>query len=542
MSELVKNKVITGISDYHTDLKDGVKITITLKKDANAQVILNKLYKHTDLQKSFSIILLMLDNDVPKILNLKEILVKYIDHQKEVVIRRTKYDLNKAEAEVHILEGLVIALNNLDEVIKIIRGSQTDIIAKQELMSKFGLTEIQAEKILELRLRRLTGLEREKIESDLKKLLELIEELKSILASEQKVLGIIKEELTDIKNRYTDDRRTKIDMTAIEYIEDESLIPEENSILTLTDKGYIKRLATDTYKIQRRGGVGIKGMSTNEEDNVKLMINISTHDYILFFTDKGKVYRIKGYEIPEFSRQAKGLPIINLLHIEKGEQVSSIIKISKDEEAYKYLFFATKKGIVKRTNISEFDNIRQTGKLCISLKDSDELITVRKTTGNDKILLGSTNGRMVLFDENQIRIMGRTAAGVRGINLGESSCICAESCNYDTNLLIVTEKGYGKRTYVRNFRETKRGSKGIKALNTTEKNGKIISFKIVNDDQDVLIITNSGMVIRLEIDKISQLSRNAQGVRLINLKEKQSVTTISIVDRNQEKEEENNEN
>ena len=537
VAELVKNKIITGISEYHTDIKHGVKITVNLKKDANAQVVLNKLYKHTDLQKSFGIILLMLDNGVPKILRLKDIISKYIDHQKEIIIRRTKFNLSKAEDEVHILEGLMIALNNLDEVIKIIRGSQTDVIAKEQLIKKFGLTEIQAEKILELRLRRLTGLEREKIETDLAKLRELIEELKSILASDEKVLNIIKEELIEIKEKYGDDRRTKIDMTAIEFIEDESLIPEENCILTITDKGYIKRIATDTYKAQRRGGVGIKGMNTNEEDNVKIMINVSSHDYIRFFTDKGKVYRIKGYEIPEFSRQAKGLPIINLLSVEKNENISSVIKISKEEES-KYLFFATKKGIVKRTQISEFENIRLTGKICISLKDSDELISVRKTSGNSKILLASSNGRMVLFDENKIRIMGRTAAGVRGINLGniDNSCICAEACDNDSNLLIVTKKGYGKRTYVREFRETDRGGKGVKALNVTEKNGDIVSFKLIDQDKDVLIITNSGMVIRLDGNSISQSSRYAQGVRLINLKDNQVVTTISIISKTTEDE------
>ncbi len=535
VADLVKNKIITGISEYHTDIKHGVKITVNLKKDANAQVVLNKLYKHTDLQKSFGIILLMLDGGVPKILSLKEIISKYIDYQKEIIVRRTRYDLKKAEDEVHILEGLMIALNNLDEVIKIIRGSQTDVIAKEQLIKKFGLTEIQAEKILELRLRRLTGLEREKIENDLNKLRELIEELKAILASNDKVLSIIKDELIEIKNKYGDERRTKIDMTAIEFIEDESLIPEENCILTITDKGYIKRIATDTYKSQRRGGIGIKGMNTNDEDNVKIMINVSSHDYILFFTDKGKVYRIKGYEIPEFSRQAKGLPIINLLRIEKDENISSVIKISKDENS-KFLFFATKKGIVKRTQVSEFENIRLTGKICITLKDSDELISVRKTSGNSKLLLASSNGRMVLFDESKIRIMGRTAAGVRGINLGDGDnyCICAEACTNDDNLLIVTKKGYGKRTYVRTFRETGRGGKGVKALNVTEKNGSIISFKLIEDDKDVLIITNSGMVIRLDGNSIAQLGRNAQGVRLINLKDNQEVTTISIISKNEE--------
>ncbi len=533
VAELVHNKTIDGITDYHTDLKNGIKITITLKKDANPQVVLNNLYKHTAFQTTYGIILLMLDMGVPKTLGLKDIISKYIDHQKEVIIRRTRFELDKAEKRVHILEGYKIALDNIDEVIKIIKEAESDIIAKDKLIKRFAFTEVQADSILELKLRRLTGLERSKIEEELANLLKLIEELRSILASEEKVLNIIKKELTEIKEKYGDKRRTKIDMTAIEFIEDESLIPEENSIITLTDKGYIKRLAADTYKIQNRGGVGIKGMSTNEEDNVKLMVNVSTHDYILFFSNKGKVYRIKGYEIPEFSRQSKGLPIINLLHIEKDEIISSIIKISSDDE-FKYLTFATKKGIIKRTKVEDFENIRTNGKICITLKDDDELIAVKKSTGENKILLGSSNGRMVMFDESEVRIMGRTASGVRGINMPDGICLCAEVCNLDANILIVTEKGYGKRTFVREFRETKRGSKGVKALNITEKNGKIASFSIVSDNKDVIIITDSGMVIRLDTSKISQLSRNAQGVRLINLKENQLVTSTSVVDKTDE--------
>jgi len=541
VAELVHNKIIEGISDYHTDFKNGVKITITLKKDANPQVILNKLYKLTNFQISYGIIFLMIDDKTPKVLGLRDIISKYIDHQKEVIIRRTRYELNKAEARVHILEGYTIALNNIDEVIEIIKNAASDTDAKEKLMSKYGLSEAQTDAILSMQLRRLTGLEREKIEKELAELRATIEELKAILASDEKVLAIVKEELTEIKNKYGDDRRTKIDMTAIEYIEDESLIPEENSIITLTDRGYIKRLAANTYKIQHRGGVGIKGMAINEEDNVKLMLNVSTHDYLLFFTNKGKVYRIKGYEIPEFNRQSKGLPIINLLQIEKNEYVNSVIKIAKDDETSKYLMFATKKGIVKRTAIEEFDNIRKTGKLCITLRDNDELIAVKKTTGENKIMMGSSNGHMVLFDENEIRVMGRTAAGVRGINMPSGECICAEVCDLDANVLIVTEKGYGKRTFVREFRETRRGSKGVKALNVTSKNGSITSFNIVDDNKDIIIITDAGMVIRLATENISQSSRIAQGVRLINLKENQIVTSISIVDKEKDNDDENTE-
>ena len=533
VAELVHNKVIEGISDYHTDLKDGVKITITLKKDANAQVVLNNLYKHTSFQINYSIILLMIDGKTPKVLGLKDIISKYIDYQREVIIRRTKFDFKKAEDRVHILNGLKIALDHIDEVIKIIKESSTDQIAKSTLMSRFGLSEIQADSILELKLRRLTGLERGKIEDELKDLLEKIEYYNRVLSSEEMVLGIIKDELTEIRDKYGDDRRTTIDMTAVDYIEDESLIPEENIIVTLTNKGYIKRLSVSSYKSQHRGGVGVKGMSTNEEDYVEHMINLSTHDYLLFFTNKGKVYRMKGYEIPEYSRQAKGLPIINLLQIEKDESINSLIKMSNDDD-YKFLVFATKKGFIKKTLISEFENIRNSGKICISLRNNDELIGVKKSTGNDYIMMGSSEGRMSVFNEEEIRVMGRTASGVRGINLVDADCIGIEVVSLDNNILIATKKGYGKKTLVSEFRTTKRGSKGVKALNITEKNGSLVSFKIIDDNQDLMIITNSGMIIRLSLDQISQLGRVTQGVRLINLKDNQYVSTISIVDKEEE--------
>lgn len=535
VAELVHNKVIEGISDYHTDLKDGVKITITLKKDANAQVVLNNLYKHTSFQTNYSIILLMIDGKTPKVLGLKDIIAKYIDYQREVIIRRTKFDLKKAEDRVHILNGLKIALDHIDEVIKIIKESSTDQVAKTTLMSRFGLSEIQADSILELKLRRLTGLERGKIEDELKDLSEKIEFYNRVLSSEEMVLGIVKDELTEIRDKYGDDRRTTIDMTAIDYIEDESLIPEENIIVTLTNKGYIKRLSANSYKSQHRGGVGVKGMSTNEEDYVEHMINLSTHDYLLFFTNKGKVYRMKGYEIPEYSRQAKGLPIINLLQIEKDESINSLIKMSNDDD-YKFLVFGTKKGFIKKTLISEFENIRNSGKICISLRNNDELIGVKKSTGNDYVMMGSSEGRMSVFNEEEIRVMGRTASGVRGINLVDADCIGIEVVSLDNNILIATKKGYGKKTLVSEFRTTKRGSKGVKALNITEKNGSLVSFKIIDDNQDLMIITNSGMIIRLSLDQISQLGRVTQGVRLINLKDNQYVSTISIVDKEEEPE------
>ena len=529
VAELVHNKVLEGISDYHSDLKDGIKITITLKRDANPQVVLNNLYKHTMFQTTYGIILLMIDQGVPRTLGLKDIISKYIDFQKEVIIRRTRYDLNKAEERVHILEGIKIAIDNIDEVIKIIKESKTDIVAKEKLTTRFGLTEIQCNNILEMKLRRLTGMEKDKVEAELNELLEKIAEYKSILASEERVLNIIKQELLEIKEKYADERRTHIDMTAIEYIEDESLIPEENIMITLTNNGYIKRCAVDVFKTQNRGGVGVKGMSTNEEDFVSNIINLSTHDYILFFSNRGKVYRMKGYEIPEFSRQSKGIPVINLLQIEKDEKINSLIKISKDEQN-NYLIFATRNGIVKKTPISEFENIRNNGKIAISLREDDELIDVKVSNGTNLILLASTSGRMVKFNEENLRTMGRTASGVRGINLDGASCVGMEVVTNKDKILIVTENGYGKQTLVEEFRETSRGSKGVKALNITEKNGKIVSFKLVYEDSDVIIITVTGMLIRLPISQVSTFGRVTQGVRLINLKQGQSVSSISIVD------------
>lgn len=531
IGELVRDKIIDGISDLHeeSNLENPVRVVIYLKKDANANVVLNNLYKHTQLQTTFGINFLMLDGKTPKVLPLKDIISKYIDYQKEIIIRRTKYDLGKAEERVHILEGLKIAIDHLDEVIKTIRESQTDVIAREQLMQKFGLDEIQANAILEMKLRRLTGLEREKIENELAELIKLIDELRSILGSEEKILSIIRDELLEIKNKYADERRSNIDMTAIEYIEDESLIPVENIMIALTNKGYIKRTTVDTFKSQNRGGVGVKGMGTNEEDFVEHLINLSTHDYVLFFTNKGKVYRLKGYEIPEYSRQSKGLPIINLLQIEKDEMINSVINVGK-EENYQNLLFVTKMGVVKKTNIKDFDSIRTSGKICINLKDNDELIAVKKTTGNDLILLGSSAGRMVKFEESELRVMGRTATGVRGINLDGAECVGAEIATEEDKILIVTKKGYGKQTNVCEYRATKRGSKGVKALNVTEKNGSIASFKVVSENQDVIVITNTGMLIRMPLEQISTLGRVTQGIRLINLKNDQTVSTISLVE------------
>ncbi len=550
VAELVHNKTIEGISDYHTDLKNGVKITITLKKDANPQVVLNNLYKHTAFQTNYGIIFLMLDQGVPKTLGLKDIISKYVDYQKEVIIRRTQFELDKAEKRAHILEGLKIALDHIDEIVKLLRASKSDEEASKELMSRFNLSEAQAQAILEMKLRRLTGLERDKIENELQALLVEIERLKGILASDEKILQVIKEEMLEIKDKYADERRTNIDMTAIEYIEDESLIPVDDIMVNLTKNGYIKRIKSDTYKAQNRGGVGIKGMATNDEDFVEHLINMKTHDYMLFFSNFGRVYRLKGYEIPEFSRQSKGLPIINLLSLSKGEYINSLVNISTNEEdveknSVKYLVFFTRNGLTKRTPIEEFDSIRSGGKIAITLKDDDQLISVRKTTGEDEIIISSDNGRMVRFKEDEVRSMGRTASGVKGINIPETSKVVGgEVVKPEDYVLIVTENGYGKQTEISEYRLTHRGSKGVKALNMTDKNGKIVAVKTVDkiDDKDLMIITDSGILIRLPLEQVSILKRATQGVRLINLKDAQLVATCAVVEKEiQEDTDENNE-
>ena len=531
IGELVRDKVIDGISNLSDESAlEGIKIVIDVKKEANANVVLNNLYKHTQLQTSYGINFLMLVDGSPRTLGLREIIEKYIDHQKHVIYRRCQFDLKRYKDRLHILDGLKIALDNIDRVIKIIRESADDDEAKAGLMSNFALSEVQSQAILDMRLKRLTGLEKSKIEEEIAELEKLVKELEEILASEEKILEVIKTEMLEIKDKYADERRTHIDMTAIDYIEDESLIPVENVVITLTNKGYIKRLPADTYKTQNRGGMGVKGMATNEEDFVEHLINATSHDYILMFTNMGKVYRIKGYEIPEYSRQSKGLPIINLLSLDKDEKVTSLLKISNDDE-YKCLVFATKSGLIKRTDISEFDSIRTNGKKFITLKDDDELVSVKKTTGNDEILMASSNGRMVRFNESAVRIMGRGASGVRGINLDGGILVGMEIVEPNEYVLVITEKGYGKKTPVDEYRITNRGGKGVKTVNITEKNGSIVSFKTVDDSKDLMIITDSGIIIRLAVDKISTMSRVTQGVKLINLKEDSIVSSTSIVER-----------
>jgi len=531
IAELVRDKVIDGISNL-SDLSalEGIKIVIDIKREANANVVLNNLYKHTQLQMSYGINFLMLVDGRPRILGLKTILEKYIDHQKQVIYRRCQFDLKKYQARLHILDGLKIALDHIDEVVSIIRNAKEDEEALNKLMETFGLSEAQANAILEMKLRRLTGLAKEAIENEISELQKLVNELTEILGSEEKILKVIKEELLEIKNKYADDRKTLIDMTAVDYIEDEALIPRENVVVTLTNKGYIKRVPVDTYKIQHRGGVGVKGMTTNEEDFVEQMLNTGSHDYVLFFTTKGKVYRMKGYEIPEFGRQSKGLPIVNLLNLDKDEIITSLLKIT-DEDDSKYLVFATKQGFIKRTDINEFTNIRNNGKKFITLRDDDELISVKKTKGTDEILMASSNGRMVRFEEKNIRVMGRSAAGVHGINLDGGYLVGMEIANNDQEVLVVTEKGYGKKTPLEEYRITNRGGKGVKTLNITDKNGSIVAFKTVDNDKDLMIITDTGIIIRLDADKISSMSRVTQGVKLINLRENQVVSSVALIEK-----------
>ena len=534
IANLVKEKVLDGITDLRDESnREGIRIVIELRRDVNPNVLLNNLYKHTDLQTSYGINSLALVDGAPRILSLKEMLEVYLNHQREVIIRRTQFDLDKAEARVHILEGLKIALDNIDEIVQLLKKAKNDQEATEQLISRFKLTEIQAKAILEMRLRRLTGLEREKIESELKELEELIAELKSILASSEKVLAIIKEELTEIKNKYGDERRTSIDMSAIDYIEDESLIPVENIVVTLTNKGYIKRVTTETYRSQNRGGVGVKGMSTNEEDFVENMISMTTHDYLLFFTNKGKVYRIKGYEVPLYGRQSKGLPIINLLPIEKDEVVKVMLKVENEEQS-RFIVFCTQNGVVKRTDIKEFDNIRKSGKIAITLRDGDELIAAKKTSGNSEILIAASNGRMVRFDESEARVMGRSASGVKGIEIENGICVGCEVSDENQQILVVTEKGYGKKTNLDEYRKTHRGSKGVKALNITDKNGNLVAFKTVHGDEDLMIMTNSGVIIRLPLEQVSTTGRVAQGVRLIHLKDDQMVSTVTTIQKEEE--------
>ena len=533
IAELVRDKKIEGITDLRdeTSLKEGVRIIIEIRKDKNANVILNNLYKQTPLQTSFGVNMLALVNGEPKVLALKEVLYHYLEHQKVVVTRRTKYELKRAEDRAHILEGLLIALDHIDEIIKTIRASDTDEEAKNRLMSQFDLSERQSQAILDMRLRRLTGLERGKIQNEYDEILKNIEYLKSILNDDEKLLEVIKEELTDIRERFGDERRTEITLGSIYDIEDEDLIPREQIVVTLSHNNYIKRLPASTYRAQHRGGRGIQGMNTIDDDFVSQIVTMSTHDYILFFTNTGRVYRLKGYEIPELSRQSKGLPIVNLIEIEKDEKISTMISVKDKDETEGYqLLFATKNGLVKRTPLDDFKQINKNGKIAISFRGEDELLGVRLTDGSTEVMLGTREGSLIRFEEEQVRSMGRTAAGVKGINLrGDDEVVGVDVLDPGQHVLIVTDKGYGKLTHEEEYRSIKRGGFGVKTANLTDKNGKLVFIASVDRDEDMMIVTDKGVIIRLTIDAISITSRNTQGVRLIRLDEEQDVATVAVV-------------
>lgn len=533
IAELVRDKKIEGITDLRdeTSLQEGVKIIIEIRRDQNANVILNNLYKQTPLQLSFGVNMLALVNGEPETLTLKEMLHHYLEHQKEVVTRRTKFDLERAKARAHILEGLMIALDHIDEIIALIRASETDEEAKQGLMEKFSLSDKQAQAILDMRLRRLTGLERDKIQSEYNDLMKTIEELQAILNSEEKLLELIRKELIEIRDKYGDERRTEITAGAID-IEDEDLIPEEQIVVTLSHENYIKRLPADTYRAQKRGGRGIQGMNTIEDDFVEQIVAMSTHDYLLFFTNKGRVYRLKGYEVAELSRQSKGIPIVNMIEVDKDEKITTMLSVKDKDGATDgyYLLFVTRNGIVKRTKLSEFNRINRNGKIAITFKEDDELLAVRFTDGNSEVIIGSRQGQLIRFDENDIRSMGRTAAGVIGMRLRDGDEVVGlDVLKENQHVLAVTNKGYGKQTIESEYRQARRGGLGVKTINLNDRIGELESIAAVDGDEDIMVVTDGGIIIRFSINDVSVTGRSTQGVRLMRLDESHDVATVAIV-------------
>lgn len=534
IAELARDKKVDGITDLRdeTSLRTGVRVVIDIRKDANANVILNNLYKLTPLQTSFGVNTIALVNGRPKLINLKEALVEYLEHQKVVVRRRTEYNLRKAQDRAHILEGLRIALDHIDEIISIIRESETDKIAMASLQERFKLSDRQAQAILDMRLRRLTGLERDKVESEYNELVQYIKELKEILADDELLLQIVRDELIEIRERYGDERRTEIQLGNIDSIEDEDLIPEEQIVITLSHNNYIKRLPVSTYRAQHRGGRGVQGMNTLEEDFVSQLVTLSTHDHVLFFTNKGRVYKLKGYEVPELSRQSKGIPVINAIELDNDESISTMIAVKDLTTEDHFLVFATKRGIVKRSALSNFSHINKNGKIAISFKEDDELIAVRLTDGTEDILIGTAHASLIRFQESGLRPLGRNAAGVKGISLRENDEVVGLDVaheNSEDEVLVVTEKGFGKRTPVSDYRLSNRGGMGIKTATITERNGNIVCITTVTGDEDIMVVTNHGVIIRMEAQDISQNGRAAQGVKLIRLGENQHVATVAKV-------------
>ena len=528
---LVQEKRIEGITAVRDESnREGVRFVIEVRRDASANVILNNLFKMTQMQTNFGFNMLAIQNGVPKILSLRQILGAYIEHQKEVVTRRTIFDKEKAEARAHILEGLLIALDHIDEVIRIIRNSQTDAEAQAELMAKFKLSERQSQAILDMRLRRLTGLERDKIQSEYDDLVALIADLADILAKPERVATIIKEELEEVKRKFGDARRTELMIGEVLSLEDEDLIEETDVLITLSNKGYIKRLDQAEFTAQKRGGRGVQGTGVKDDDFVRELVSTSTHDHLLFFTNKGRVYRLKGYEIPEYGRTAKGLPIVNLLKLDEGESIQTIINVEQDRSDEAYLFFTTRQGLVKRTNVAEFSNIRQNGLKALNLRDEDELINVFLTDGNTDVIIGTKYGYSVRFNEAVVRNMGRSATGVRGVNLREGDKVVGASVVTDQDeVLIITEKGYGKRTMASEYPTKGRGGKGIKTANITEKNGPLAGLLTVKGDEDLMIITDTGVMIRTSVGNISQTGRSTQGVKVMRLDQDAKIVTFTTV-------------
>lgn len=534
ISHLAREKIVEGITEVRDESnREGIRLVIELRRDVQPEVILNQLYKLTALQTTFGVNSIALVNNEPKTLNLKQLIELYLKHQEEVIRRRTLFELAKAEDRAHILEGLKKALDMIDEIINLIRTSRTTEDIQRRLMEEFSMSERQAKAIREMQLQRLAGLERQKIEDELNKLLEIISDLKDILENKERILNIISEELLEIKEKFGDKRRTEIIQGTFD-LEDEDLIPVEDIIISLTNNGYVKRMPVDTYKAQNRGGRGIKGMGTNNDDIVNSLINMSTHDELLFFTNLGKVYRLKGYNIPEFGRTAKGLPVVNLLNLDKDETIKSMISLNKkemDEEDNYYLFFATENGIVKRVDTKEFDSIRQSGKIAITLKENDHLISVKLTKGNDEILIAASNGKLVRFNETKVRQMGRTASGVRGINVDGNKVIGMTTDKEGKFIMVVTEKGYGKMSPIDEYRLSNRGGKGVKTINATPRNGQIVALRAVNGDEDLLIITDDGIMIRLPMEQVKQAGRATQGVRLIKVNEENKVSSVEVVEK-----------
>ena len=538
--KLVQEKRIEGITAVRDESnREGVRFVIEVRRDASANVILNNLFKQTQMQTNFSFNMLAIQNGVPKILSVRQILESYIEHQKEVVTRRTQFDKEKAEARAHILEGLLIALDHIDEVIRIIRNSETDALAQAELMERFDLSERQSQAILDMRLRRLTGLERDKIQSEYDELVSLIADLIDILAKPERVVSIIKEELEEVKRKHADPRRTELMVGEVLSLEDEDLIEEADVLITLSNQGYIKRLAQDEFQAQKRGGRGVQGTGVKDDDFVRELVSTSTHDHLLFFTNKGRVYRLKGYEIPEYGRTAKGLPVVNLLKLEENESIQTIINVTKDQVADHYLFFATRQGIVKRTNVNEFSNIRQNGLKALNLKDDDELINVFLTDGQADVIMGTKFGYSVRFAETDVRNMGRTATGVRGIKLREGDhLVSATIVSDDQEVLVLSEKGYGKRTPASEYPTKGRGGKGIITLKVADKNGPLAGLTTVQGNEDIMVITDTGVIIRTSIANISQTGRSTMGVKVMRLDEEAKIMTFALVDAADQKDQE----